>query len=772
MKKRLIIAGSALAFTLALGALMGDADAQAAAKYTISAKTKPCDKSKYNSKTKNYYAIQSYLNKMKKSGGKLTLKKGTYKIPGTISVPAKVTITLKKGVVLKKTTKSSGKLKATKTMFKLLGTKAKAYKGGSGIKFVGKSKPVIDLANVTNAIGIDMAHNYNVSVSGIKFKRKKGGAYINVAGSKKVTISSNTFYKEKALSTDKYKGAVTLGNAGDTVNNGITIKSNKFTTIANAINTISYNDKNYISGINIASNTFTGVGDAAVTGKMWQQPTIKSNKITGKKAEAGISGIKLYTTNEPVISSNKVSKCEYAIYIDEVDGIDNTIGETAISNMEKNTVSSLLHYYVPVVNEAVTTRILYFKDSSDKSFDIKPDTAPYREHYTDDANYTANDGQTRIYYMLRSYMEQLEYAGGGTITLGEGTYTLSHSVCIPSNVTLKLAKGAEIKKVKAVDTDLATNKTMFEIVPPSKEKVQSSVGAYEGSKNVTIEGETGSLINCDNVLNAMGIIMGHAQDITLKNLTFVNEYGSHFIELNSSKNVKVENCSFTDFKIYDNKSHKEAINVDSDDPNNNGFNYEWAKHDMTTCDGVTVDGCMFNNMGVAVGTHTYSYNKETASQCYHNNVKITNCKVNQTYNAAIRTLNWKDCNISKNTFAGVQGLEDNKGSNYTCVLVKGAVNPTITENSFAKGGTKKNYAVIIYEITEPNTDGSINAGYAATVSSLSAENREALRNNTVGNNCYKRFITKKADGSNDLYAADGTKNQENLFKNTEGGSEE
>ena len=80
---------------------------------------------------------------------------------------------------------------------------------------------------------------------------------------------------------------------------------------------------------------------------------------------------------------------------------------------------------------------------------------------------------------------------------------------------------------------------------------------------------------------------------------------------------------------------------------------------------------------------------------------------------------------------------------------------------------KKNYAVVIYEKTQPAVDGAIAAGYADTYSVLSEENRAALRDNTVKGLCYKRFLTKYADGTNDLYTEDGTtKNPNNLFNNS------
>lgn len=66
--------------------------------------------SAYNSTTKQYFLIRSYLEMLeKKGGGKLILKKGTYKISNVLYIPSNVTIELKDGVTIKKTMKTNSK---------------------------------------------------------------------------------------------------------------------------------------------------------------------------------------------------------------------------------------------------------------------------------------------------------------------------------------------------------------------------------------------------------------------------------------------------------------------------------------------------------------------------------------------------------------------------------------------------------------------------------------------------------------------------------------
>ena len=76
--------------------------------FTVSPKTIPCSSSYrqkpyYNKKTKQYYMINSYMRRLSTTGGTLKLKKGTYKIPGTIYVPSNVKIVCANGVKIKKT---------------------------------------------------------------------------------------------------------------------------------------------------------------------------------------------------------------------------------------------------------------------------------------------------------------------------------------------------------------------------------------------------------------------------------------------------------------------------------------------------------------------------------------------------------------------------------------------------------------------------------------------------------------------------------------------
>lgn len=759
MRRKIATLGMTLAFGMLLGVALNPEASEAAKKYTITKTSKPCSTAyrklkSYNSKTRNYYTIKSYLEKLNaEGGGTLVLKKGTYKVCSTLEVPSNVTIQLKNGVKIKKTKETgSDDLKATKVLFKLSNTKVKKYKGTKNVTITSAKKAVIDLGKVKNAVAIDLGRNKKVTISNISFTGKKGGTYIHVAASKGVTIENCTFQNGAVTSGDNYETAIALDSIKTTPCTNVKIKSNSFTGLENGVATTSYNKSVYATKVNIKKNTFTNMSNAAVVAKMWSGSVITSNTVKRNDRTNATSGaFKLYSVIDPEISGNVISNCDFAISLARVSAVNNSISAAKKTSMQNNTVTSVNHYYVPYIN-GTTTRYFYFQNKTDKNFVITPTSAPYQERYEDSKDYTANNSEAKTYFVLRSYMEQLEYAGGGTITLAAGTYELSHSVCIPSNVTITLSDGVIVKKRAAVNTDMATNKALFEIVPPSKEAVKNSVGGYNGSQNVVIQGQGSSILDCNNILNAMGVAMGHAQNVVIRNVAFVNEYGSHFIELNSSRNVTVDGCSFTDFKISQNKSHKEAINIDTPDLNNNGFGYEWSTHDRTPCNSVLINNCMFTNVGAAVGSHTYSVST-AGQQIYHENVTIQNCQTVSTYNAAIRMFNWKNAVIKDNKFHGVQALEDNKGKTYVCVLARGVVNPTITGNSFNKGtkpdGTvKRSCAVRIDMVTAATVTGAVNAGYPNTISDVSEKNYEDLKNNTIDSSCYKYFRVVNEDGSN------------------------
>lgn len=762
-----------LVFVAGACLLCADTSSKAAKKknYSVTVKTKPCNKKykkaknkKYNKYTKHYYMLRSYLEKMQKKGGTLTLKKGTYKIPCTLYIPSNVTIKCKKGVKLLKTNETgTKKLKATGFMFQTVSAKNSkkkrkiaGYKASKNVTLSGSGTVTVDLGKISNAVGLYIGHAQNVTVKNIRFKNRNGGSYIWAEGSKKVTVSKCKFYKGVPQTEAWKKMDIRLetinstinsfsgkwSKLDNTVNSGITINNNTFYEPEIGIGSLKYAASSkkgkttyyYQKGIRIANNVFSNPSKLAIYAMAWKTPEITGNRMSRSAASGKIDYyIAGYGIKNPSISGNSFHQCHivmaFGTTVNYGKGsnfakLDSQIDAAHAEQMRNNTISNVTHYYIPNGN----SRILYFRNKTDKNFTLTTRSVPYREEYTERSDFNTK----RTYYVFQSYMNQLEYAGGGTITVSAGTYSVTNNICIPSNVTLNLKDGVVFKKAGKTTTDVSYAKSIFTLVPPTKEKIDKSVSGYNGSRNVTIKGSGTVKIDCTNVLNAMAIVLGHTQNVSIRGITFLNQYGSHFIELNSSRNVIVESCTFKGFKPNKQKSYKECINVDGTDDHTNGFLYDWSSHDKTTCRDIYIRNNEFHEVGTAVGSHTYS--AEGSRQLYHENVQIYNNEVVDTYNAAIRVLNWKDCIIKNNTFKNIQSMfdgetdDDNKQTKYVALFFRGVVNPTVTGNVF---DTMDYYPIRIIQVVTPKPDEAKTAGYPNTESNLSDANWAAMKKNKL-----------------------------------------
>lgn len=343
--------------------------------------------------------------------------------------------------------------------------------------------------------------------------------------------------------------------------------------------------------------------------------------------------------------------------------------------------------------KSATCNITVKKKSVDTTYTINPDSDTYNSAYKTASTY--ND-LTKHYYLLRSYMEALEANGGGTLLLEAGTYTITNVIYVPSNTKVIFDEGVVLKK--EISSTITEAASIFQLVEPSFPKNGSEVKyGYDGAHDITFEGLGDATIDMQamtksNSIGSMGIVMGHCQNITIRNLNFVNmSPNGHFIELNSSKNVLVENCTFNGNVT---NGSKEAINIDSTDAVTQGFNHSWSSHDLTCVDTVTITNCDFYNLKSAIGTHKYSVAYITSSnedledssdqvtdttiQQYHKNVVIENCYFEKVGNvkdsdSAIRMENWANALVENNTFYNCY---------YYALRCYGVDNPTIRNNTF------------------------------------------------------------------------------------------
>lgn len=362
--------------------------------------------------------------------------------------------------------------------------------------------------------------------------------------------------------------------------------------------------------------------------------------------------------------------------------------------------------------------------SAKKTYTVSTKTKP-----CDTTNHSKKyNKNTKHYWMLRSYLKKLEKQGGGTLILKKGTYTLSNALCVPSNTTIVLNDGVILKKTKKTGTKLMpAASSMFQFIGNSKLKKKGIIGEHNGEKNISIIGMgTATIDLCGLDMGkkpVVGIILGHASNITIRNIQFKNMRYGHFIEMDACTDVTVENCSFVGHKP-SGLNNKEAINLDTPDPKTEGFSSKWSKMDSTPNENVLINACTFKNLETGVGTHQYSEGK------FHANITIQNSLFDNTDNC-IRVLNWENATITKNMISNCKG---NSRYKYT-MFMAGVKGITFSYNNFTNcgtpGGTRNDVQLLQFWC---------NAGYAtakktypATYSEITEEQADLFRTNNTSN---------------------------------------
>jgi hypothetical protein len=362
--------------------------------------------------------------------------------------------------------------------------------------------------------------------------------------------------------------------------------------------------------------------------------------------------------------------------------------------------------------------------SSQRTYYITPYTKPCSSKIL---RYTTYNKYTKNYYTMLSYMQKFEKYGGGTLILKKGTYYISNSVAIPSNVNLIFEDGVVINKGTITGTSkFKAAKSMFQLVQPSKLKTKNAYYKYNGVKNVKIIGKGNVVINMRYINKSTAIVCGHGQNIQIQGITFRNMYTGHFIEVDAINGMKISNCKFMSSK----RSavlNGEAINLDIPDRNTQGFNNIWSASDKTHNNNITIENNVFYGLDRAIGSHKYSQYSTNGryvtgkGQIYHTWVTIKNNIIINMRGDPIHVLNWKNARIMNNYIANVE-----KNSNhYRGILAGGAIDLTIKNNYFVNM-----YRPLEVLVTKNNGVGYM---YSITYNYLTRENYVDIANNYCSN---------------------------------------
>jgi hypothetical protein len=356
--------------------------------YTISPDSLPCDPymlryGYYNSQTRQYYTIRSYMERFEKyGGGILKFEPGTYVITNAIFVPSNVTFDFADGVTLVKGTDTGSSLTPSHSMFQLIRPSwghstavVGGYNGEKNITFKGSGTVVIDMKSFNNSNCIEACHNAYLSISGISFKNGDGGHFVELDANKYTTITNCSFSGITGASMgtreainldtpDTVTGGFTASwsNFDKTADYNVLIDSCKFSDMGRSVGTHNYSGGHPHKYIKITNCTMTDMKSYGIGLMNWQNATVTGNKITGSSATMSTSSkmcaILAYGINNCTIKNNTFDK--YYLGIDIKAYIDNDNDYPAIYN--SLTTQNKADLATNICTDNITVPRVYFRN--------------------------------------------------------------------------------------------------------------------------------------------------------------------------------------------------------------------------------------------------------------------------------------------------------------------------------------------------------------------------------------------------------------------------
>jgi polygalacturonase len=144
-------------------------------------------------------------------------------------------------------------------------------------------------------------------------------------------------------------------------------------------------------------------------------------------------------------------------------------------------------------------------------------------------DYGAVAGEANSATKIQNALNAARDAGTGIVYIPAGTYNVQSTLQIFSGTTLYLTPKTVIFRQFPTSPLLANG------------AYNASYSGYSGQSNIRIVGGIWESRGAAYPIEpAMGISIGHATDVVIQDLTISNIGGYHAIEINSSKNVKIE----------------------------------------------------------------------------------------------------------------------------------------------------------------------------------------------------------------------------------------
>lgn len=284
-------------------------------------------------------------------------------------------------------------------------------------------------------------------------------------------------------------------------------------------------------------------------------------------------------------------------------------------------------------------------------------------------DYGANGGDTLADDdAINKALEAVGTAGGGTVTVPNGTYYIADYLCISSNTTLHLESGAKMvrdpKCATVYDKNTEANKYQPMVKNYKGEQTVLNGSGYGYTKNIVIEGGSwdGNVGKAGTTSDKLGDIFQIycATNVTIQDTRLGSVCGFHHVNMASVDHVTVKNVVFSDFVKYKGTDYK---TLETGEDNNNAMN---ASASLTSealqfdnysganiSKNITVTGCTFQDVLSGVGNH-HDKPEGDVTKTGAQSVKITGNTFKNVENTCVNLYNFADVQVSGNTASNVR----------------------------------------------------------------------------------------------------------------------
>lgn len=207
------------------------------------------------------------------------------------------------------------------------------------------------------------------------------------------------------------------------------------------------------------------------------------------------------------------------------------------------------------------------------------------------------------------------------IKIPAGTYYISKPLYIQSNTTLQLDKKATIYR-----SNKGLKYNMLKTADASH--VSTGYKGYSLAHDITITGGTwdgGNIASSKKASNLLYI--GHSSNVTIKNTTIKNCYGSHAIEFAGVQNGIIKNCKLSGFRYGPDNYTSEAIQLDICYKSGSTDWTPGFTSDKTVCSNILIENNTITDYPRGIGSH------HVLNGHYSNNITIRNNKISRSSTA-------------------------------------------------------------------------------------------------------------------------------------------